>query len=634
MKPNKSKQKAELFAAMQSLSLRAGVAGKPDFMAAPVSQPDRVLESAVMSANHTYGDVAEMQNVSRRIFRGAIDLPDAPATIEESGLINYNMVLDDSQEAAVKTMLDNHRCALIGAAGTGKTTLLKRVLAHLIYGSELCDGIGIRKLGDRQGPSIALATFTGVASSVIKGTLPSWLHPACKTIHTLLEFAPVSEDSKMFEPKRNAKNKLDHDVIVIDEASMLGLNLWHMLLDACRSDVRIYLMGDLNQLVPIADSPFFPYILADGVDPNGEWKIAELTTIHRQTGTGGGKIIDAAHRVLNGVKPNFEEPTPGQPWAVINVELPANSEQAHSTILKYLSAFSKLKGVGDDGQPESTAIYFPFDDLVLTTGNGYNPEDRGAAIMQAPLNESLSRIFCPEGPEHPVYVIDAGRETRRYAVGDRVMCLANEEHSTQDRVTNGTLGKIIAIEPNALWNGDRLRFGTQSEILAEQLKRVEAIGKRHDSHAEVTDELMASFDSFAETAANMDLDLNEKIEYAKQASHIVTILYKNGATRRYSSAMQIENTQLAYATTTAKAQGSQADFIAIVCHSAAKHQLSREWLYTSITRARKRVVLFSTDLGLRSALAKQQIVGKSLADKIRRYAEIASKGDRLVRLHP
>jgi superfamily I DNA/RNA helicase len=107
----------------------------------------------------------------------------------------------------------------------------------------------------------------------------------------------------------------------------------------------------------------------------------------------------------------------------------------------------------------------------------------------------------------------------------------------------------------------------------------------------------------------------ETVDESGHASHIITVRYDNGATRVYKSKAQVESVQLAYCSTVAKCQGSQFDTAIIICHHAQKAQLSREWLYTAITRASKRVIV-------RYAISRQRIKGRDLKEKILRYQDL------------
>lgn len=596
---------------------------------APITNKhDRSLLNHIDSQNsarqESVGAVAQAE-IKRQVNNGRVTLPGAPLTREDSGMTAEGFEFDESQKHALNVLMSPKHVALIGAAGTGKTTMVKHALATLIYGDSKHEALGIRQLSGDQGPSIAICAFTGIATQVVKEMLPSWLAPACKTIHTLLEYKPIQMDDDrkgMFVPSRTQTNKLDHDIIVIDEASMLGLDLWHNLVNALRPHTKIILIGDLNQLKPVADATMFAYALSAGIDEKHGWALAELTTIHRQKEAAANRIIDAAHAILNGKNPVFDDPQ-SPDWRVIGYELPSKADASHG---KIIGAVDFLRKVPTPGNPERP-LFDPYKDLLLCAGNGYDENDSSAFIQQQPLNGTLSRLIEPPSEEHPLYIIDAGRETRQFAVGHRVMATKNESPTEKDRVTNGLTGRIINIEPNSNWNGKKGMFGTEKEVMAFRSERARSLmnqGHESTDGVNLSAFSLAAFDtsSFEAKAENTE----------KQASHVITIKFNNGATRVYRTAADVESIRLAYAVTVHKAQGSQADTVIIVCHHAVARQLSREWLYTAVTRAKRRVVVLYTRMGLSKAIGRQQIFGSSLREKVNRYRLAMEMGNAIVRL--
>jgi ATP-dependent exoDNAse (exonuclease V) alpha subunit len=606
------------FMAGIKLEQRAKIAGLP---AAKTREEERLYEH--IDSQNTAVAAAAAQTAKPRVPGARINYPGAPRTLEESGLLANGFSFDDSQVAALNVLLRGKHVCLIGAAGTGKTTLVKHAMAQIIYGFEDVEGLGIRHLSGEQGPSIAIATFTGIASQVVRETLPSWLHPACKTIHSLLEYKPAGEGDKgMFVPTRTALAKLDHDIIIIDEASMLGLDLWHNLISAARPNTRFILIGDLNQLKPVADATFFAYALSAGLDNKEGWSLAELTTIHRQKEPAANKIIDAAHAILNGKPIVFDRPDDPD-WRVLGFELPPQGSAAHDKIVGAIDWLRKAPTPGDSARP----VFDPYKDLLLTAGNGYDENDSSAFVQQDPLNGTLSRLIEKPSDEHPLFIVDAGRETRRFAVGHRVMATKNEAPDQKDRVTNGLTGRIIKIEENPTWNGNRGMFGTEKEVLEWRKAHAKSMMNRGASDASGIN--LAAFSLESVDTSKM---MAQKKDEEKQSSHIITIEYVNKAVRTYRTSADVFGIRLAYAVTVHKAQGSQADTVVIVCHHAVKKQLSREWLYTGVTRAKRRVIILYTRMGLSTAIARQQIFGKNLAEKVNRYRQVMENGNAIVRL--
>lgn len=558
-------------------------------------------------------------------YNGGFELPPR----DESGLYDRSIELDESQVVAVDRLANVQYGCLIGAAGTGKTTVQKYLIQRLIYGNGDGDAPAIRlKRLESKAFNIALVAFTGMASQVIKSNLPEWLGGAASTIHGLLEFAPEEhinkrgETSRIFMPQRHQFNKLDIDVLIIDEASMLGLELWKQLLDALKPGTRIYMTGDLNQLPPIIGQPIFAYALS-------HWTVAELTKVHRQKEAGANRIVEVAHQILNGVEPTFDTSEGNPHWRVIGFNLDDNVKKAFTQILAILNQVRKMK-VHPDADPTQPLIYDPYRDRVMTAGNGYDENIESSMVQQHPINEALSMLIQPPDEEHQRIIIDAGRSHKKFAVNLRVMATKNESMNQENRVTNGLTGRILAIEPNANYTGDSRRFGPEEAIKAH-IKSALAkggIGNFGTTLGQVDEEKpnLSFEDDFSLDGTELQGGTpEEQVDSSGIASHTVHVAFDNGAIRKYASKAGVDSLQLAYASTVAKCQGSQFDTAIIVVHPAQKGQLSREWLYTAVTRATKRVIILKTSYGMRLAINRQKIVGRTIAEKVLRYYEMCSE---------
>ena len=186
------------------------------------------------------------------------------------------------QRGAAELALSRALTVLTGGPGTGKTTTVARLLALLAEQAEL-DG--------RSGLRIALAAPTGKAAArlleavraevarldpVDRARLPEL---AATTMHRLLGWRPDS--SSRF--RHNRDNRLPHDVIVVDETSMVSLTMMARLLEAVRPDSRLILVGDPDQLASVEAGA----VLADLVEglaaatPTSDSPIARLVTPHR-----------------------------------------------------------------------------------------------------------------------------------------------------------------------------------------------------------------------------------------------------------------------------------------------------------------------------------------------------------------
>ncbi|OBA88295.1 exodeoxyribonuclease V subunit alpha [Mycobacteriaceae bacterium 1482268.1] len=176
----------------------------------------------------------------------------------------------EEQRTAAKVALSQGLTVLTGGPGTGKTTTVARLLALLASGTRL---------------RVALAAPTGKAAARLQEAVQlevskldaadqaalSGMHAT--TLHRLLGSRP--DTSARF--RHNRGNRLPHDVIVVDETSMVSLTMMARLLEAVRPDARLILVGDPDQLASVEAGA----VLADLVDGLDDSKLATLKTPYR-----------------------------------------------------------------------------------------------------------------------------------------------------------------------------------------------------------------------------------------------------------------------------------------------------------------------------------------------------------------
>lgn len=513
--------------------------------------------------------------------------------------------LNEKQEKAARLYVDEEQsCVLIGAAGTGKTTGVRGVLQRLKDTGKLEYNADYKRQGGgglkdrvKDQPNVAICAFTRRASINIMESVTSQpgleeFKYCCQTVHNLLEYAPEYYEAyddetgewvnKMrFCPHRDSANPLDCDWLIIEEASMVDLTLWEKLMDALKPGVRILFLGDINQLPPVFGLPILVYAMY-------KLPTVELTEVYRQA---VGPVLRNAHNVLKGL-PLVEEEDGDQAFLCYEeyktekggTNLKRHSVEKGEPIMAgetkmssiYTAMFKKLFEIGR---------YDPEQDMIISP---FNVGDLGTLHM----NQCLAQ-FIGDAREAVVHEVIAGFHKHYLAEGDKVMV------ERQD-------GYIKSIRHNADYMGtlpkqaghDLSRFGVR--ILGRNAEDIDL-----DEAGDV----------------NFDLDaIGEKTaeELKRAASHVITVELESGEEVVLSTSGQFapEKFTLGYCITGHKSQGSEWRNVYIIMHKKHHSLLTREWLYTTVTRARKQCTLLCKPFSIEKALASQRIAGDTIEDKL------------------
>ena len=181
--------------------------------------------------------------------------------------------LDPLQHKAVIESIKHGILILTGGPGTGKTTTINTMIQFF----------------ESEGLSILLAAPTGRAAK----RMTEATGYEAQTIHRLLEVNGNPEEESTGGFLRNRENPLEADVIIIDEMSMVDLNLMHALLSAVVQGTRLILVGDVDQLPSVGPGSVLKDIIS-----SERFHVVTLTKIFRQAGE--SDIIMNAHKINAG----------------------------------------------------------------------------------------------------------------------------------------------------------------------------------------------------------------------------------------------------------------------------------------------------------------------------------------------
>ena len=188
---------------------------------------------------------------------------------------NLSMELDELQLKAVEESIKNGLFILSGGPGTGKTTTINMIIRYF----------------ESEGMDLFLAAPTGRAAKRMTEATGF----EAKTIHRLLELnsALSDDDTRRANFERNQENPLEADVVIIDEMSMVDIQLFQALLKAILPGTRLILVGDVDQLPSVGPGQVLRDLMNSEAFP-----MVTLEKIFRQAGE--SDIVVNAHRINKG----------------------------------------------------------------------------------------------------------------------------------------------------------------------------------------------------------------------------------------------------------------------------------------------------------------------------------------------
>ncbi|MEE8304680.1 MAG: ATP-dependent RecD-like DNA helicase [Candidatus Tectomicrobia bacterium] len=349
------------------------IAGKPCFFLTPLYRAE------VGVATHL-----------RRLLHGTLpwgrlDLATVVPQVEQQ----THRTLSPSQRDAVATVLTTKVTVLTGGPGVGKTTIVTSILQAL----------------RAKNVRVVLCAPTGRAAK----RLAEATGRDAKTIHRTLVFDPKTRGFR-----HGPSHPLAADLVVVDETSMVDIELMHQLLRAIPDHAGVLLVGDVDQLPSVGPGAVLADIIASGRVP-----AVTLTEIFRQEAT--SQIIVNAHRINQGKMPEqlADDEEGAHDFYFIHAETP---EEIQKTLLALVT----------EAIPQSFGFH-PIRDLQVLT-----PMNRGSLGVRA-LNVALQQALNPDAKP---------RVTRfgwTYTPGDRVMQTVN---NYDKEVFNGDIGHVTQVDPH------------------------------------------------------------------------------------------------------------------------------------------------------------------------------------------
>lgn len=464
--------------------------------------------------------------------------------IREIGLAAH---LDEDQQCALLSACQHRVSIITGGPGTGKTTSIKAILQawHEVLGLQI----------DNKRPSIcevALAAPTGKAAQRLSESTGQ----DAQTIHRLLGWAPYEVE--------NADGRLTHftinsatpfreaKAIILDETSMVDIELLRDLCDALTADHRLLLVGDIDQLPSVGPGA----VLRDLID-SGAIPVARLHRIHRQDA--GSSIISSAHAVNHG-------------------EVPAINNDSDGNVKYY--RYPTTQPNGDDIPPARTAQGIADGILALIADprglvaqlEGIDPirdvqvlcPGKAGACGTIALNHALQAALNPPAPDKPELRIGGWGDDDRDG---------NNGNGNSQNGTKKPTERILRL-------GDRViqtRNDYKLDVMNGDVGVITALVIKDTTGRDPT-----------------------------RTKDLVRVTFDDGGSVVYEGVNSCFSLHLAYALTVHKSQGSEYPIVILPVHTTHAMLLKRNLIYTAITRAKDFCIILGTDKALGMAVRNNQ----------------------------
>jgi exodeoxyribonuclease V alpha subunit len=361
-----------------------------DAVSALIEAKDLICESAFVPEPWLYLRklfFAE-KSIAERLIKlqhGALPLPGIDADkalpwVEKK----IGLALAEEQREAIRHALRSKVLIITGGPGVGKTTLVRGILEIFLAKGARCQ----------------LAAPTGRAARRLR---ESTGQPA-STLHRLLEYQSRG-------PKRNADNPLEHDLLVVDEMSMVDVPLMDNLVRALPEKAALILVGDADQLPSVGPGTVLADLIASKRLP-----VVHLKQIFRQAQESG--IVRAAYRVHDGDMPESSPADKLGDFYFVEADDPARIQELLMTLVQ--NRIPARFGLD------------PLQDVQVLT-----PMNR-ADLGVRQLNLLLQNVLNEPGDEPEI-----SRFGVTFRSGDKVLQTVN---NYQKEVFNGDIGRVKRID--------------------------------------------------------------------------------------------------------------------------------------------------------------------------------------------
>lgn len=604
---------------------------------APVKNKETATRANVNSSSGASNLLQRLNNLNRKAIQAKEDTFVMPGKVvtgisevikqmgdrQSIGMDGKIIELNDQQYDVCQIVASGENVVVIGPAGSGKSTTQRAAALRLMNSGRvpvIKSTLGHKWLTANR-PGIIVCSYTRRAVNNIRKILPADLQANCMTIHRLLEFMPTDvesdeldskgnvKSSRLFLPHRTRVNPLSSDIhtIIIEEAGMVSVELHQMLMDALPHKVQFVYLGDIYQLPPPMGSAILGYKM-------NEHRVVSLDRVYR-TGQ-DSPILELAHRIKDG---RFIKAVPMKDKASVNPRYPVLDKFAEDT-----NGIVTIRPWRRRLDPRTVNVAIKSEIVKYMADGTYDPEQD---VILCPYEKELSDSTKEElvstininkqianhlGKQRGAEVVEiiAGQNKQYFAAGDKVMF---------DKMDM----EIVSIERNVKYLGQNVRAPSKD---LDRWGHVTGGAKLDYDMVDEADQVRAL--ASIEDIFDMDID-----DISNQASHVIKMRHlsldvESGEEKELieiSKTGDVNNLLFGYALTVYKSQGSEWRNVIIVLHHTHARHTSNEMLYTAVTRAKNKLIVFCEPETFENGIKNRVIKGKTLQEKAEFFKDKKSR---------
>ncbi|CAH0526740.1 exodeoxyribonuclease V subunit alpha [Vibrio hippocampi] len=465
------------------------------------------------------------------------------------------------QKVAAAVALTRRFAVISGGPGTGKTTTVAKLLSALVYQSNQVGRQPVINLVAPTGKAAARLTESigqAVGELPITDDIRKQIPTQSSTIHRLLGAIPGRVGFR-----HDKDNPLHLDVLVLDEASMVDLPMMYRLLDALPSHARLILLGDKDQLASVEAGAVLSDICQFATEG---YSNAQSRMIANLTGHDSNKLTDWQ---------------PTQPHSAIADSL---------CVLQKSYRFDARSGIGQLAKQVNRG----------NSTQAMNVWDKGFADIewQALSGDSYTTLITRLADEYRHYLTLA-RQPQRDVIDQYQM-----DKLAHEALQNFAQSRLLC----ALREGDFGVVGLNQRI-EQRLQRVGQISVDKDKEWYIGRPVMVTRNDAALGVFNGDIGLCLQDQTTAESKLKIYFELPDGSIKAILPSRMPEH-ETAYAMTIHKSQGSEFSHTYLVLPTDISPIVTKELIYTGITRAKKRLTLVA-ETGVFTKSIRQQTIRHS-----------------------